>query len=43
MITGECAYVDGVIADTYPSISLRINNMTAGRYIAFYTAEFSKE
>jgi hypothetical protein len=42
-ITGECAYIDGIVDDLYNSIHLRIDKMTAGRYIVFYTAKFRKE
>ena len=39
---GECAFVDGVTQDMYNSCHLKINKMTAGTYIFFYTANFSK-
>ena len=42
-ITGECAYIDGVVSDVYNSVHLRIDKMTAGSYIVFYTAKFKKE
>jgi hypothetical protein len=41
-ITGECAYIDGVTSDLYNCVSLRINKMTAGKYICFYKANFRK-
>ena len=43
MITGECAYIDGCISDLYNSMTLKVDKLTAGRYIAFYTAKFKKD
>lgn len=43
IVTGECAYVDGLYSDLYNTCHLRINKMTAGRYIIFYTAKFSSK
>ena len=40
--TGECAYIDGVIGDLYNSVHLKIDKMTAGKYLCFYTAKFRK-
>jgi len=40
LVTGECGYIDGLIADTYNCCHLKIDKMTAGRYIVFYTAKF---
>ena len=42
-VTGECAYVDGVTSDLYNNVHIRINKMTAGKYLIFYTAKFRKE
>ena len=42
-ITGECAYIDGVIDDLYNTTSLKVDKMTAGKYLIFYKANFSKE
>lgn len=42
-MSGECAYIDGVTDDTYNSIKLKIDKMTAGKYIVFYTADFKKD
>lgn len=36
----ECAYVDGVTGDLYNSITLKVDTLTAGNYIIFYTGEF---
>lgn len=41
IITGECAYIDGVISDLYNTCHIKINKMTAGRYIVFYKAKFN--
>ena len=40
---GECAYVDGVVQDLYNTCHVKIEKMTAGRYIFFYTAKFRKD
>ena len=40
-ITGECAYIDGVITDVYNTCHIKINKMTAGRYVVFYKAKFN--
>ena len=40
--TGECAFIDGVTSDLYNSVSLKIDKMTAGKYLCFYTAKFRK-
>ena len=42
-ITGECAFIDGVTSDLYNSANLKIDKMTAGKYLIFYTAKFKKE
>lgn len=42
-ITGECAYIDGVTSDLYNCVNLRIDRMTAGKYLCFYTANFPRE
>ena len=42
-LTGECAFIDGVTSDLYNSVSLKIDKMTAGKYIVFYTAKFRKD
>ena len=42
-ITGECAYIDGRIDDLYNCIHMKVDKMTAGTYIVFYTAKFRKE
>ena len=39
---GECAFVDGITQDMYNAVHIKINKMTAGQYIFFYTANFSK-
>lgn len=39
----ECAYVDGVLDDTYNTCAVRIDQMTAGKYFIFYTAKFNKD
>ena len=39
-MTGECAFVDGLIFDLYNACHLKIDKMTAGRYIVFYTAKY---
>ena len=39
-VTGECAYIDGVTSDLYNCVHLKVNKMTAGKYIAFYKADF---
>ena len=41
-VTGECAFIDGVTDDLYNCTSLKIDKMTAGKYLVFYTANFSK-
>ena len=38
----ELAFVDGVTQDLYNTCFVRINKMTSGRYIFFYTADFNK-
>lgn len=43
IVTGECAFIDGITDDTYNSVKLKIDKMTAGKYIVFYTADFRKE
>jgi hypothetical protein len=40
---GECAYVDGVIADLYNTCHVKLKKMTAGRYIFFYSANFRRD
>lgn len=42
-ITGEVAYIDGISSDLYNSVNLRIDKMTAGKYLVFYTANFKKD
>ena len=42
-VTGECAFVDGITSDLYNNVHLKINKMTAGKYLVFYTAKFRKE
>jgi len=42
-ISGECAYIDGVTSDLYNSVHLKIDKMTAGKYIVFYSAKFRKD
>ena len=39
-ITGECAYIDGISDDLYNTASLKIDKMTAGKYLVFYSANF---
>ena len=41
--TGECAFIDGVTSDLYNAVHLKIDKMTAGKYLVFYTAKFSKK
>ncbi len=43
IVTGECAFIDGITDDLYNSVKLKIDKMTAGKYIVFYTADFRKE
>lgn len=40
--TGECAFIDGVTSDLYPSVHLKVDKMTAGKYLCFYTCKFKK-
>lgn len=42
-ITGECAYIDGLISDLYNCCHLKIDKLTAGRYVVFFTAKFKKQ
>ena len=42
IVTGECAFIDGITDDIYNSVNLKIDKMTAGKYIVFYTADFKK-
>ena len=42
-ITGECAFIDGVTDDMYNACNLKIDKMSAGKYIIFYTAKFRKD
>ena len=42
-ITGECAYIDGVTSDLYNSVNLRVDRMTAGKYLCFYTARYPQD
>lgn len=39
----ECAFIDGATSDLYNSVHVRINKMTPGTYIVFYTADFNKD
>ena len=39
-VTGECAFVDGITSDLYNTVTVKINKMTAGKYLIFYTADF---
>lgn len=39
--SGECAYIDGVCDDLYNTCSLKIDKMTSGKYLVFYTANFN--
>lgn len=41
--TGECAFIDGVTSDLYNSCTIKIDKMTAGKYLCFYTAKFGKK
>ena len=41
-VTGECAFIDGLVSDLYNSANLKIDKMTSGQYILFYTAKFRK-
>mmetsp|Transcript_24542 Transcript_24542/g.38062 ORF Transcript_24542/g.38062 Transcript_24542/m.38062 type:complete len:137 (-) Transcript_24542:11-421(-) len=43
LVTGECAYIDGTISDLYNTVNVKINKLTAGKYIVFYSAKFKKE
>ena len=40
---GECAYIDGKITDLYNTCHVKIDKMTAGRYVIFYTAKFRSD
>ena len=42
-VQGECAYIDGNIGDLYNNINVKINTMSAGSYVAFYTATFKPD
>ena len=37
----ECAYIDGKKGDLYNSMHLRINKMSAGKYLVLYKCNFS--
>ena len=39
----ECAFIDGATSDLYNSVHVKINKMTPGQYIVFYTADFNKD
>ena len=43
IVSGECAFIDGITDDTYNSVKLKIDKMTAGKYLVFYTAKFQKQ
>ena len=40
---GECAFIDGTHCNLYNTIHTKINKMTAGSYIFFYTGNFREE
>lgn len=40
-VTGECAYIDGLCDDLYNTAAVKIDKMTAGKYLIFYTANFN--
>ena len=42
-VTGECAYIDGISSDLYNCVNLKIDKMTSGKYLCFYTAKFGKD
>ena len=39
-IESECAYIDGITSDLYNNVTQKIDTMTAGNYIIFYTGNF---
>ena len=41
-VTGECAYIDGVQTDLYNTMSLKVDKMTAGKYLCFYKADWKQ-
>lgn len=42
-VTGECAYIEGSTGDLYSDLNVKIDKMTAGNYIVFYTANFKTD
>ena len=42
-ILSECAYIDGKTSDLYNSLHLRVNKMSAGKYLVLYTANFTNK
>lgn len=40
-VLSECAYIDGKKSDLYNNLHLRVNKMTAGKYLVLYTANFT--
>ena len=41
-VKSECAYIEGKSSDLYNSLHLRINKMSAGKYLVLYNAKFSE-
>jgi hypothetical protein len=42
-VQGECAYINGNIGDLYNNINVKIDSMSAGTYIVFYSANFKSD
>ena len=42
-VTGECAFVEGGTGDLYNDLIVKIDKMTAGNYILFFTANFKPD
>ena len=39
-VHSECAYIDGITSDLYNNVTQKIDTLTAGNYIVFYTGDF---
>ena len=42
-IESECAYIDGVTSDLYNTATVKINTLTMGNYIVFYSGNFKNK
>ena len=40
-VVEEAGYIDGVTDDLYNSVSVKLDEMSPGKYLVFYTANFN--